>query len=32
VELSPMAFKAHIQVLRDIAKEQADAHRNQRKR
>jgi hypothetical protein len=27
VELSPMAFKAHIQVLKDIAKEQRDANK-----
>jgi len=26
-----MAFKAHIQVLKDIAKEQKDASRNQRR-
>ena len=32
VGLSPMAFKAHIQVLEDIAKEQRDSIRNSRKR
>jgi hypothetical protein len=34
VELSPMAFKAHIEVLKDIAKERSDGsqNRNTRKR
>jgi len=27
VNLSPMAFKAHIQVLNDLAKERADGNR-----
>ncbi len=31
VNLSPMAFKAHIQVLHDLAKEQKDASRRNRR-
>jgi len=32
VELSPMAFKAHIQVLNDLAKERSDASRTGKRR
>jgi hypothetical protein len=31
VELSPMAFKAHVDVLKDIAKERSDASKTARR-
>jgi hypothetical protein len=31
VELSPMAFKAHVDVLKDLAKERSDASRTARR-
>jgi hypothetical protein len=31
VNLSPMAFKAHVEVLKDIAKERKDASRSNRR-
>jgi hypothetical protein len=32
VELSPMAFKAHVEVLKDIAKERSDGSKNRNPR